>query len=415
MECMQSTLDIFSTPPIDTSIDHSEDVQILPLSGVTNDAAIDLVVPAQTSQYIDLSKSLLYIKVKISRSDNKPIDAKKVSLIPLWPQALFRQIDMYLGQTLISTSTNQSAYRSWIETFLSYSQNVKNDQLDVLEHVGGTVLTEKEKSSCVLEALTRLNLDMMQQSRYLLNGVSVSLRLYRNSDAFIFKNDDDVTSNAYSLNIEDISLYIRHVTPSSSILLEHTRRLAQQTAIYPIDRSWVKTMHITKGMQEETFSNVFMGQLPNRMIIGLVKTTDYSGDFKTNPFTFKHFNLSHISLNVNGKQVPMRALEPNFPKGQFRRCYYNLMETVLGPCLDERSIGLSEEDYISNGKTFFGFSITPDGNSNHALSSRVNGNINIHLKFRTALTDNITVIVYSELQNKIEIDAARNVYTDYGF
>ena len=52
---------------------------------------------------------------------------------------------------------------------------------------------------------------------------------------------------------------------------------------------------------------------------------------------------------------------------------------------------------------------------NHALSPRMNGNINIHVKFHEALKSNVTMIVYSELQNKIEIDAARNVYTDYGF
>ena len=282
--------------------------------------------------------------------------------------------------------------------------------------MNGTKLTETEGTSCVHEALTRLNLDMMQQSRYLLNGISMSLRLYRNNDSFVFKIDPSIANpNTYFISIEDISLFIRHVTPKSSILLDHARMLAQQTAIYPIDRSWVKTMHITKGMQEETFSNVFMGQLPNRMIIGLVKTTDYSGDMRTDPFTFHHFNLSHISLNVNGKQVPMRALEPNFNKKEFRRCYYHLLETVLGSCLEERSIGLSETEYISEGKTLFGFNISPDGASIHALSPRHNGNINIHLKFRESLSENITVIVYSELQNKIEIDAARNVYSDYGF
>ena len=135
---------------------------------------------------------------------------------------------------------------------------------------------------------------------------------------------------------------------------------------------------------------------------------------KTNPFDFQHFNLSHISLNINGKQVPARALEPNFKKSEFRRCYYNLLETVLGPCLEERSIGLSKESYL-NGTTLYGFTITPDGNMNHALSPRMNGNINIHVKFHEALKSNVTMIVYSELQNEIEIDAARNMYTDDGF
>ena len=365
--------------------------------------------------YIDISKTLNHLKVKISRSDNENLDGDKVSLIPLWSQAIFRQIDVYLNSINVSTSTNNAAYRAWIETFLSYSKNVKNDQITVLEHMGGTKISETTKKFCMVEALSRINTDMMQQSKYLVNGIEVKLKLYRNNDAFLFKIDESVTNpESYTTTITDISLYVRHITPSSSILLDHTKRLAQQTAIYPIDRSLIKTYQISKGMQDQTISNVFIDQLPSRMIIGLVKADNFNGNYKMNPFDFEHFNLSHLSLNVNGKQVPMRALEPNFADKQFRRCYYYLLETILGPCFDERSIGLSEADYI-DGKTLFGFSIIPDGNSSHALSPRHNGNININLKFKKALPDNITVVTYSEFQNKIEIDASRTVQTDYGF
>ena len=216
MECITSSLDLFSKPPLDTSVDHVEDIEILPLSGITNDSAIDLVIPPLTSQYIDLSKTLLHLKIKVSSTDTaNGIPANSVALIPLWPQALFRQIDMYLGQTLISTSTNQSPYRAWIETILSFPKNVQSDQLKVLEYIDGVTLPASKSGNKTLEALTRLNLDMMQQSRYLLNGVGVSIRLYRNSDAFVFKLASGLDSANYTISIEDISLFVRLVTPVS--------------------------------------------------------------------------------------------------------------------------------------------------------------------------------------------------------
>lgn len=413
MNCVQTSFNIFDKPPVDGSVENFEDVQILPLSGVTNDAVIDLVVPEQISQYIDLSKTLLYVKVRISRIDKAAIPASKISLISLWPSSLFRQLDLYLGSSLVSTSTNQSAYRSFLETFLSYSKSVKNDQLKVLEHFEGSEIPASENGSYTLEALTKLSLDMFQQNKFLLNGVKLSLRLYRNNDAFIFLMKDDINPKDYSLTIDDISLFVRHITPTSTILLDHARLLAQQTAFYPIDRSIVKTYHVSKGMTDEAFSNIFMGQIPQRIIIGLVKTSDYNGDYKTNPFTFSHFNLTHISLDINGRQYPSRPLEPNFETGQFARSYHSLLETVLGECLDERSLGLSYDDYFTKGKTLFGFSLIP--NYTTALTPRMNGNINLNLKFRTPLKENVTVIVYSELQNVIQIDAARNIHTDYGF
>jgi hypothetical protein len=409
MECMQSTFDIFGKPPVDVSIEDVDDVQILPLSGITNDSAIDFTIPAQSSQYTDLSRTYLHTIIKVVRTDKKEIEADSVSLIPLWPQAIFRQIDMYLGQTLISTSTNQAAFRAWLETYLSFSKAVKQDQLDVLESMNGVNIPA---GGSKFESLTRLNLDMMQQSRYLLNGVSITLRLFRNQDDFILKQKVG-GSVSYTVSIEDIALYIRHVTPKSSILLQHAQTLAQKTAIYPIDRTIIKTANITSGMQEETLSNIFMGQLPVRLIVGLVRSKNYNGHKETDPFTFEHFNISHISLSVNGRQIPTRALEPNFEQKECRRAYHQLLETVLGPCQDERSIGISLNDYISGGKTLFGFTLVSDGGGSSSVAPRRSGNINLRLRFNKPLTDNITVLMYAEFQNVIEIDATRNVTTDF--
>jgi hypothetical protein len=409
MECMQTTFNIFEKPPVDVSIEDVDDVQILPLSGITNDSAVDFIIPAQSSQYTDLSRTYLHTIIKVTRSDAKDIEAGDVSLIPLWPQGIFRQLDMYLGQTLVSTSTNQAAFRAWLETFLSFSNAVKKDQLDVLEWMNGVAIPA---GGSKFEAVTRLNLDMMQQPRYLLNGVSITLRLFRNQDDFILLQKAGSTLT-YKISIEDIALYIRRVTPKSSILLQHAQTLAQKTAIYPIDRTIIKTAHITTGMQEETLSNIFMGQLPVRLVVGLVKSKNYNGHKETNPFTFEHFNISHISLSVNGRQIPTRALEPNFEQKECRRSYHQLLETVLGSCQDERSIGISFDDYVSGGKTLFGFTLVSDGGGNSSVAPRRSGNINLRLRFNKPLTDNVTVLMYAEFQNVIEIDATRNVTTDY--
>ncbi len=241
----------------------------------------------------------------------------------------------------------------------------------------------------------------------------MNIRLYRSSDDFVIKTSSSHSAK-YQLSVEDLCLYVRHVRPSSTIMLQHAKILAKQTAIYPIDRSFVKTVHITKGLQEETVANLFMGQLPVRLIIGLVKTTDYTGNRATTPFSFNHFGINHISLGVNGRQIPARAFEPNFSENRCRREYYHLLETVLGACQDERSIGLSLEDYISGGKTLFGFNLAPDGGGTASVLPRRFGNINLRLRFQLPLEQNLTVLVFAEFQNQIEIDAARQIHTDFG-
>ena len=127
MECVQSTFDIFEKPPLDISIANTDYMHVLPLSGMLNENTIDFNIPAQADHYTDLGKSYLHVRIKIERSDDKNVEeGGKVGLIPLWPQTLWRQIDMSLGQTLVSTSTNQASYRSWLETILSFPKSVQH-------------------------------------------------------------------------------------------------------------------------------------------------------------------------------------------------------------------------------------------------------------------------------------------------
>ena len=169
-------------------------MHILPLSGMLNENTIDFNVPAQIEHYTDLSRSYLHVKLSVTRTDGKSIDAGgKIKLIPLFVQSLWRQIDLQLNGTLVSTSSNQAAYRSYIETILSYPKNVQSDQLSVLEHLGGYTCVCRKDLEFVKD-LARPNLNVMQQNRYPLNGLPLSIRPHRNTDGFIFNIARDVAT-----------------------------------------------------------------------------------------------------------------------------------------------------------------------------------------------------------------------------
>lgn len=132
--CIPSSLDIFSLPPHEVGIDEISIGKHLPISGVTNDTAIEFHIPGESSQYLDLNYLRLYLQVQVVRADDKPLDdTMSLSLAPLFPHGLFRQIDVTLGQKSISTSTNTYPYRAYFEKALSYSRNVKNEILNDVE------------------------------------------------------------------------------------------------------------------------------------------------------------------------------------------------------------------------------------------------------------------------------------------
>ena len=407
--CIASSLALFSKPPHEVGIDEVQTIELLPTSGQLNDSQIEFVIPAESSKYVDLANTRLYLKIKVVQKKDGSAPKKDLKLVSLFPHALFRQVDVYLGNKCVSTSTNTYAYRAFIETALSYSKEVKSNLLDGTEYWSQEPVTATDH---VKEAIISLHTDLSQQSKMIVNGLPIKLRLIRNDDDFALI---DSTTDDHVIQLEKVVLHVRTVMPSSTVLLNHTKELATENIRYYIDRVWIKDVTISSGLSDATLHNIFLGALPNRILCGFVPQKAFNGDKSTDPFTFSHHHVRHVSLSCDGKSIPTTPFEPDFENNLFRREYFSLLQTLLGDCVKQDSVGLSLKDY-KDKLTFFGFTlptVLDSSGSDGALTPRQTGYINLRLQFKKALSEPIKVIIFSEHQNCIEVDSLRNVYTDY--
>ena len=108
----------------------------------------------------------------------------------------------------------------------------------------------------------------------------------------------------YQIELEKCSLFVRRITPTPSMLLNHADTLSKINCLYPIERVWPKFFTLNKGVREFDLANISQGQLPSRIIVGLVSTKAFSGSVDTDPYKFQHFNLDYISLQCNGRAIP---------------------------------------------------------------------------------------------------------------
>jgi hypothetical protein len=53
---------------------------------------------------------------------------------------------------------------------------------------------------------------------------------------------------------------------------------------------------------------MFLGQLPKRLVIACVDSDALNGTIGENPFDFKHYKINFAALNVDGRQIPARAI-----------------------------------------------------------------------------------------------------------
>ena len=77
-------------------------------------------------------------------------------------------------------------------------------------------------------------------------------------------NDD------YRLELLDMRLYMRKVTPAPGVILGHRDALSKTTAKYPVISKKVTTVTLPTGIRDKKTETIFQGQLPKRVVIGLV-------------------------------------------------------------------------------------------------------------------------------------------------
>src|SRR5204862_4300142 len=209
---------------------------------------------------------------------------------------------------------------------------------------------------------------------------------------------------------------VRRCKVSPTVLLAHNRALQTATAKYPITRVEVKTFTLPAGIRNKTLDNVFLGQVPKRIIVGMVTNAAYNGDFKKNPYNFQHFKTNFFSLYVDGEQVPSKPLQPHYEagKGKYVMAYHSLF-SGSGIQFSNSGLLINRDDY-DDGYCLMAFDLTPDLSASDTTHWNLvrNGSVRMELGFDDALDETVNCLVYAEFDNVIEIDRHRNVNVDFG-
>ena len=261
------------------------------------------------------------------------------------------------------------------------------------------------KRSREFDMMGRLHADIFFQDRYMLNEVNVKIKLIPSKNAFCVMGAGKVV-------ITHASLFARKVKIMSSVFLAHAKTLERGTAKYPIKRVMCKSFAIPQNYLDVTHEKLFSGQLPTRIVIGLVSNRAFNGHAESNPFNFQHFNLNEIALYLDGQQQhAVRPIQPDYEHGQYIRAYDSLFAGTGKLCKDE-GLFISREDYGS-GYALYAFDLSADLGEDDHFSLVRQGNVRLALKFGAALAATVSVVAYAEFENIIEVDRDRNVIFDF--
>jgi hypothetical protein len=428
--CSIQQLELFDPLVTCAQVVRSQSIPHYAINAVTpNTNVLEFLIQGSGDQYVDLMRTRLYLKCKITSGDDGQTDlpdGAKIAPVPNLISSMFGQCDMFLNDKMVTSSNNLYAYRGFFDTLLNYSRATADRQLTAQMYYMDTAGTHDtdasndgfklrqymSKGSREFELEGPLYVDLCNQGRYLLNNVDVRIRLSRQPDKFCLM---DLSTNPRAiLNIQQAILKVQKITLDPGAQLGIETYLRKQNAIYNILRGEPKTFTIGSGNTTFTREHISLGLAPKYAIIGLVSTEAFLGNYKQNPFKFEGFNLKQISLNVDGEQVPVNGINMHFATSEPHNVlegYMSLVQ-VCKKWRSDESFMLSLYEYERNN-TLYGFEIAPEIVPG-AFNLVRNTNIRLDIQFSKPLTSNVTVLIYFHYDDSVNINMNREVFMSHG-
>ncbi|XP_041377392.1 uncharacterized protein F54H12.2-like [Gigantopelta aegis] len=421
-ELVPASLNLFTLPPYQTSIYQHYFVDVRPLSQINNSSPLEFQVSNSGSDYIDLKRSRLHVTLKVKHADDTVLDADEhIAPVNLFLQSLFSQVSVYLQSQLVSSTNNHYAYKSIMKTLLNYGLEAKSTQLssqlfykdmaevnDDMESTDpitgsnsglGTRASFIQKSK-VLTMSGPLYEDIFNMNRHLINGVDLTLKLYRSAPKFCLMSG--ASGKEYTIELLDAYLKVCKLKVNPALILAHNTLFQNSNALYPYTKSEVKVTSIPTTQQTHTIDNV-SNPIASRYIVGFVESDSLNGKYTGNPFNFQSSMLKTISLYVDGVSVPGRPTQADDIDS-----YVNIFDgmDLWGK---DKGNNISRSEFLL-GSGLFVFEIDMVCAESEYLNLVKSGSVRLEIEFKSALTKTLSCVILSERNSIIEIDKTRNVF-----
>ena len=452
MQAHGESLNLFSDDLINKAITQVQYVDHLPVSQSGN-GFIEFNVTPQN--YVDLSRSQLYVKCKVVIDDNSQIgvtirktlvpkegateeekdlkDADKRDVLPTncLLGGLFQKVDLTIQQKNISNDvqTYTYPYKYMVDTLINTTQEIDMGKLFYKdpygtikdasffdeEHSTGSKLyylfhgerlppslstrAQAIMGSREFEMQGPIDLDFFQQKRLLLHNTNIGLKFFQSSPQFSLMSGQD--SPKFNIKILEARLKLCHVNLDPAVTVAISDTLKLKPAQYPYTSSKIHTYTLAKGSSNAVITDLFSGECPQKLFVFMVDSENAAGHFNKNPYVFSDFDLNEIGFYVNNVSLPSKPMKVEHSNTWASSYHVEAWQRLRE--LNPNSI-ISYEDFW-RGYSIYCFDL---GNYNDLPIIHC-GSTKLELRFKSPLDQAVTVFTYGQFRSCLSIDAARNV------
>lgn len=413
--CLNSQLDLFRGPLKQLSHDKTMFVPHYPLTTLSSNGPIEIDIPA-SPMYTDLSESRLYLKCKVVNHDGSDIAADaSVAPVNMLLHACFSKVDFTVNGRLLTQASDTYPWKAALETLINFGRDAKLSQLQSIgyckDEATGSAGYDKRREWCSesrsFELYGPLHVDIAFQEKYLINGLSMRIKLTRSPNRFCLQSTDQNAN--YRLDISQAVYYVRRIKVSPAIELAHAKAMEKSNAPYPVHKTEVVVVPIGSGHSNISKEGLFAGRIPRKLVITFLAANSYNGHFAHSPFCFENANVMRIEVTVNGEMVGDTPMVSDFTNNMYTVAYTSLF-AAMDKSYADQGTDITYDDF---GKKYplFCFDLTKDscGNVRSHVEPDQTGTLRLSVQLRENTTETMYMVLYAEFEAVIEVTRSREL------
>ena len=437
-------LGLFYNEPTDIGIENHHFIDF-PSTSTEDGDIIEFNIPNNSGEYIDLKKSRILLRCQLLTGESEKIskpylknvagedepekmeeyipDIARVCVSNLFIASVFRQCQVTLNNVTFSpyVSTNY-AYKGFLDTIFfsdAYERDTElkkglwyKDDYETISDTdpyttSNTGLYQRHafvKNSKKFSISGKIYSDLFEIPKYLLSNVELGIKFWKNDPSFCLMSSN-TNSPSYKVKIHEAKLSLCFVKPLPSLLLAQAKLLKDYNAVYNYNSSIIKTVSLATGDRGHVVSNVFQGDIPTILIVGLLSTESYMGNYGKPPFLFLPYHLSFIGYSIDGNYVPYGPLQPKYDiKDRYEdadcaESYSTLFSGSLKP-------DISPEEFVESLNLYV-FEVSRIRKGTKNIQKR--GFARLSIDFSLPLTSPTTLLLYGRFPSTFSINESRNV------
>ena len=417
---------IFDKTQQDESIVANNFVEFHPISQISpTTSVIEFFIGGHDEQYIDTTG--IYLKVSGSVTNESLTNADvKDSVCNNLLHALFSQIDVQYNDRLMTQSTNTYPIISYIKNLVTTTKTEKQSKLqselffmessseiDEVDLTKNRALLKRHgyvKSGNNLEMAGQLLVDVFSCSKFLINGVNIRVKLYKNRSQFYIMSALGDKSKA-TFVINKAVLVVPKMTINPQLYLSHAEMLKQGPAIYNFYQWRTRVHTIPQRNRSIQLESLFSDKIPSLCIVILLSSKSYSGAFNTNPFHLKHYKMHSGALILNGVNIPGNTMVGDFDSNVHTNAsLYKTFTDAVEKHFNIRDCGIDIE-LFNKGYTMFFFDLSDSLLVSNNIKTR-SGELRLRIDFTEELPEPVDLIALGRFPASMKINVSRVISHD---